>query len=131
MLYDFVLSHKSWGKKVKCSELWHLPSQGNITHDKALLSQRWKEMDTCLPMGIVKEFLSLLCLHMELLFFLLHCLYTNPQIYPVLPFQFSATSHWEGSERLGRAELLAGANPQHTPGPARHSVGKLSVGCIS
>jgi len=71
---------KAGGKKEegweKCSELEHLYSKVTFTRDRALLS--WKWLNCCLPMGLVNEFLTVLCLHMQLLLYLLNWLYLNP-----------------------------------------------------
>ena len=53
----------------------------------------------------VNQFLGLLCLRVQLLLYPLNCLYLNPQVFSLLPLQFSPLSWcWRGiSERLGGA----------------------------
>lgn len=83
-----------------------LCAQVTVTRDGALLSSGG--LSTCLPMGVMNEFLVLLCLNV--LLYLLYCLYLTPQI------QFYSSDslpHLRGavSEGLCGAELLTGVKP--------------------
>jgi len=54
------------------------------------------------------------CLCVQLLLYLLNCLYLNPLILSLLPFQFAPSSHCrEMSKWLQGTELPAGVNPEH------------------
>lgn len=61
----------------------------------------------------VHEFLIAICSDTQLLLYVLNCLYLNPHVFSLLPFQFFPQTHvWGVSKYLCGAELLTGVNPQ-------------------
>ena len=66
---------------------------------------------------VVNEFLVLLCLRAQLLFYLLNCLYLNPRVFSLLVFWFSP-SHLGGEWVSGYVVLSCRLGLNHEP---RHS----------
>ena len=88
--YSTVLSNKSWDKEggrgdIQSYGIWLPKSQLGMA-EPCFPGIGWTP--AC-PWEVVKEFLLLPCLHIELLLYLLNCLYLKPRVFSVLVFLFS------------------------------------------
>ena len=82
------------GGRAERLERWRFSSQVTVRHDGALLAWRW--LNTCLPMGSSEWIPCFAFLARMVFLYLLSCLYLNPRVFSLLPFQFSPPSHQRG-----------------------------------
>jgi len=101
-------------KKGRWSEYWCLFSRETAMHcEHCFLGGDWTSAS---QWEAVNEFLVLICLCAQLLFYLVNYLYLNPQVLPLLPFWFSSPSSCGAAVVwLCGAEIPAGLNHSTTP----------------
>lgn len=103
----FIFLHKGWYDalwfRVKivvithgCLETWHLSCQETVTHNE--LCFPGSGLNICFPVKS-NEWIPCFALFIQFLPYLVSCIYFNPWVFSLFPFQFSLPVHCKGSEQ--------------------------------